>query len=136
MDGLKRLMACAVLAFAAGVVGSGCTSHVTNFTPTALPREASGLYHFEAEWTSTQRTRELRADTIRGWVVLDHQFYPMEPVSRLKDRWESEVPIPASVNAVYYYFKWDYQTAGFGHNNPNSTRSKLYRVEVADPVPK
>ncbi len=134
MDALKRLIPAAALALLAIVAGSGCTSRITNLTPTALPRETSGLYHFEAEWTSTQRSRDLRADTIRAWVVLDHKFYPMERVPRLADRWESEVPISTNTRAAYYYFKWDYETAGFGHNNPNSLRSKLYRVEVTDPV--
>lgn len=135
MDALTRLLPAPVLALLLlAFAGAGCTSRVTNLTPTALPREANGLYHFEAEWNSTQRTRDLRAETIRGWVVLDHKFYPMERVPKLKDRWESEVPIARTNRTAYYYFKWDYATAGFGHDNPNSFRSKLYRVEITDPV--
>lgn len=122
----------ALLLGLAGLVG-GCASRITNLTPTVLPREASGLYHFEAEWTSTQRSRELRQDSIQAYVVLGAKFYPMERVPLMTNRWETEVPLPEDKGPVYHYrFKWDYQTAGFGGGVPNSLRSGQYRLEVVD----
>ncbi len=113
---------------------AGCASHITNLTPSIVPRANSGLYHFEAEWTSNQRSRQLRQDQIRGFVVVDEKFYPMARVPRMPDRWESEVPIPAGENPVFYYYKWDYGTAGFGGIHPNSLRSQSYRLEIKGSV--
>lgn len=128
-----------VLAAAMGVVwacATGCTSSITNLTPSALPREASGLYHFETEWSTTQRTRNLASETIQAYVVIDQKFHPMERVGRMTNRWEAEVPIPAGRNPVFYRFKWDYGTAGFGKKIPNSLRSQEYRLEIIEPEAK
>ncbi len=134
MEGRQRT-ARALLALAAATLAAGCTSTITNLTPSALPREASGLYQFEAEWTTTQRSRDLRQDTIEAYVVADQKMYPMERVPRIQDRWEAHVPIPPGTNVLYYQFKWDYGTAGFGRTVPNSLRSQTYRVEIVDPAP-
>lgn len=125
-------MASRGLVFLALVLAAGCSSRITNLTPSVMPREKSGLYHFEGQWTSTQRSRELRQQDIRGYVVVDNKFYPMERVPLMANRWESEVPIPDTHRPIFYYFKWDYGTAGFGRDHPNSIRSELYRLEIAD----
>ncbi len=117
---------------AAIVLAAGCTSRISNLTPTASPRETSGLYHFESEWTSTQRTRNLRQSDIRAFVVVDQQMHPMEPIPGVANRWEADVPLPAGKNPVFYHFKWDYTTAGFQTTHPNSIRSEVYRIEVVD----
>lgn len=114
---------------------TGCATRITNLTPSTLPREESGLYAFEAEWTSTERTRELRQDRIRAYVVYDGNFYAMERVSRMTNRWESLVPIPEDRRMVFYHFKWDYENAGFGRNHPNSIRSQQFQLEIADTYP-
>jgi hypothetical protein len=111
-------------------LAAGCASRITNLTPTIAPREASGLYPFEAEWTSNQRSRELREEDIKGYVVVDEQFHPMERVPGMKDRWETRVPIPAGRESVHYYYKWDYHTARIGYNAANSIRSQPYRMEI------
>ena len=120
---------------AALVLAAGCTSRVSNLTPTASPRESSGLHHFESEWTSTQRTRNLRQSDIRAFVVLDQKLYPMERIPGMTNRWEADVPLPAGKNPVFYHFKWEYATAGFGQTHPNSIRSPEYRLELVDPSP-
>lgn len=115
------------------LAATGCASRITNLTPSALPREPSGLYRFEVEWTSTQRSRELRPDTIKGFVVVDEKFYPMERVPKMKDRWEAEVPVSEGQNTVFYQYKWEYGTAGFGKVVPNSIRSPVHRLEIFGP---
>ncbi len=109
---------------------AGCASTITNLTPSILPREQSGLYPFEAEWTSTQRSRSLREDSIRGYVVVNGDFHPMERVPGMKSRWEALVPLQPTNQPVLYHFKWDYSTAGFGADAPNSVRSRQYRLEI------
>lgn len=131
MQGCQRL-SLAVLVLPWLAVATGCSTRVTNLTPSVLPREASGLYHFESEWTSTQRSLELRSADIKGYVVVDHKFYPMERVPQMTNRWEAEVPL--TNNPVYYLFKWNYETAamGRGRSNPNSFRSQEYRLEIVE----
>lgn len=111
---------------------TGCSSQITNLTPSVLPRESSGLYHFETEWTSDQRSIQLRSADIQALVVVNGKFYPMERVPQMTNRWEAEVPI--TNNPVYYQYKWNYVTAGFGRDrtHPNSLRSQEYRLEVVD----
>lgn len=65
--------------------------------------------------------------------MLDQQLYPMERIPDMTNRWEADVPLPAGKNPVYYHFKWEYTTAGFGRNHPNSIRSPEYRLELVDP---
>jgi hypothetical protein len=120
---------------AALVLAAGCTSRMSNLTPTASPRETSGLYHFETEWTSTQRTRNLRQSDIQAFVVIDEKVHPMERIPGMANRWEADVPLPPGKNPVFYHFKWEYVTAGFGANLPNSTRSEVYRLEVVESLP-
>jgi hypothetical protein len=120
---------------AALVLAAGCTSRMSNLTPTASPRESSGLYHFETEWTSTQRTRNLRQSDIRAFVIVEEQVHPMERIPGMTNRWEADVPLPAGKNPVFYHFKWEYVTAGFGANIPNSIRSEVYRLEVVESLP-
>ncbi len=111
---------------------TGCSSQITNLTPSVLPREASGLYHFETEWTSNQRSLELRSADIQALVVVDGKFYPMERVPQMTNRWEAEVPLTNS--RAFYQYKWNYATAGFGRDraHANSLRSQEYRLEVVE----
>lgn len=114
-------------------LAAGCSSRVTNLTPSGLPREESGLYHFETEWETTQRTVGLRASDIKAYVVVDQQAYPMQRVAKMTNRWEAEIALPKGKSPLYYFYKWDYPTAGWGHDNPNSRRSQTYRLELLEP---
>ena len=115
------------------VLAAGCSSTVTNLTPTTLHTDTSGLYHFETEWDTTQRSVGLRSDQIKAYVVVDEQFHPMQRVPGMNHRWEAFVPLPKNRDAVHYFYKWDYPTAGWGHDNPNSQRSQLYRLVIVPP---
>jgi hypothetical protein len=130
MQGLKPLVSCALVSVV--IFAAGCSSRITNLTPTVMPREARGLYHFEAEWTSNQRSRNLLEDDIKAYVVANEQFYPMERVPQMKDRWETRVPIPATSNSLQYYYRWDYNTAQMGYNAANSIQSQPYKVEIVN----
>ncbi len=129
-NGGGALLASLVLASAAG-----CSSRISNLTPSVLPREKSGLYRFEAQWTSNQRSVGLRSADIRGFVVMEQVTHPMERVSQMTNRWEAQVPLPKDRNPVFYFYKWEYDTAGFGQANPNSVRSPQYRLEVVGDQP-
>lgn len=117
------------------VLAAGCSSQVSNLTPSALPREQTGLYHFEAEWTTNQRSVGLRSADTRAFVVMDQVAHPMERVPGMTNRWEAQVPLPKTRNPVFYFYKWEYGMAGFGRVNPNSIRSPQYRLEVVEDQP-
>src|SRR5437870_2758824 len=85
---------------------AGCTSiKITNLTPRQLSRRANGLYPFEVVWHSNQQS--LREDSIRAAVVIGDEFYPMQPVPVVKNRWETLVPVPADETLVHYHYKFD-----------------------------
>lgn len=135
MQGMQRL---ASLGVAAGllVLVAGCSSTVTNLTPTTQITETSGLYHFETEWETNQRSVGLRASDIKAFVVVDEQFHPMQRVPGMTNRWEALVPLPKDKGAVYYFYKWEYTTAGWGGaSHLNSRRSPLYRLAVVPSTP-
>jgi hypothetical protein len=113
------------------VLAAGCRSSITNLTPSVVPRAEGGLYHFEAEWTSNERARQLRQDDIDAYLVIDQKFFPLERVPGMTNRWEGRVPLAAEESPFFYYYKWDYTTAGFGRIEPNSIRSRDYRLEIA-----
>lgn len=130
---MSRLQRLATGASALGFLllfGAGCASHITNLTPTTVQAESSGLYHFEAEWETNQRSVNLRQDDIKAFVVIDQKFYPMARVARMVNRWETKIPLRDPAVPVYYYYRWDYGAAGFGQVNPNSVRSGQYRLQV------
>lgn len=117
------------------MAAAGCTSHVSNLTPTGLPREESGLYHFETQWDTNQRSVGLRSADIKAYVVIDQQMHPMQRVPNMTNRWEADIVITNRAAPIYYFYKWDYPTAGWGHDNLNSRRSQQYRLELQDPLP-
>ncbi len=134
---MKRLKRLAGGAFALALLVSGsagCASRITNLTPTTVPAEPGGMYQFEAEWDTNQRSVNLLRDDVKGYVVIDQKFHPMARVARMEDRWEARIPIPDPSVPVYYYYKWDYGEAGFGRVNPNSVRSPQYRLQVLGPA--
>lgn len=113
------------------VLLAGCKSiQLTNLTPRRLPRNADGLYPFEAVWRSRQQA--LREDSTQAAVVLGEQVYPMQPVPLVKHRWETLVPVPASKRFVYYHYKFDFEYYGFPVARSNSHRSQTYQLEIVD----
>ncbi|MBI2928661.1 MAG: hypothetical protein HYY24_23605 [Verrucomicrobia bacterium] len=113
------------------LVLAGCTSiHVTNLTPRQLPRDTNGLYPFEVAWRSNQRS--LLRDSIKAYVVVGAELYPMQPVPVVKDRWETLVPIPASEPVLHYHYKFDFDYASIAIVRSDSKRSRPYLLQIED----
>src|SRR5258705_13469271 len=73
-----------------GLLLAGCgTSHVTNLT-TRQTRKPSGLYPVEFAWETEQRT--IISDSIKPFVVVGTDFYPMRPSLGIANRWETVIP--------------------------------------------
>lgn len=118
-----------ILAIAA-LFATGCSTTITNLTPSQLPRNANNLYPFEVSFDTTQKT--VREDTIKPYVLIGTQLYPMQPTPMLKDRWEAQVPVPASTNYVYYRYKFDYQYDRIPSPGESSRLSPTYQLEIVD----
>jgi hypothetical protein len=107
---------------------TGCTS-ITNLAPTYYPRDPSGFYRVEAEW-STQR-QVVRPDSLKPLVVVNTvDTYPMQPVPLVADRWQAYIPVPADKDLVLYHYKFDFLDNAFGGPRPNSIMSRDYELHI------
>ena len=111
---------------------TGCVSltnvSITNLTPSHVTRSDNGLYPFEAVWHSNQQS--VRKDSIRAYVVIDMNFYPMQPTPIVKNRWETLVPIPAEMKHLSYHYKFDYEYNSIPTPQSNSKLSPSYQLEI------
>lgn len=120
----------AIGALAAIVLLVGCTTTITNLTPSHVPRSADNLYPFEVALDSSQAT--IQENTIQASVVIGEEVYPMRSVEKLKNRWETAVQIPAATNYVYYRYKFEYNYAKVGGSGKSSRLSPTYQLEIVD----
>ena len=54
----------------------------------------------------------------------------MRPTPKMKNRWETLIPVPPGAKTVYYRFKFDYDTTGFGKTNTDSKLSQIYKLQI------
>lgn len=107
---------------------AGCTSTITNLTPSQYPREATGFYRVEAMWKTSRSV--VKPDTFKPAVVLNFTNYPMRPVPMVQDRWEAYIPIPADTNFVTYHYKFDFLDYAFGKPKPDSMMSGTCELSI------
>jgi hypothetical protein len=114
----------------AGVFLTGCSTTITNLTPSNLPRNSNNLYPFEVALETTQAS--IHSESIKPYVMMGQEIYPMEPVQLLKNRWEALVPVPANTNYVYYRYKFDYAYDRIPKPANSSRLSTTYKLEIVD----
>ena len=107
----------------------GCSS-ITNLTSSKLARNPNGLYPFEVVWQSQQQS--LRKESIRAFVIMDFESYPMQPTPVVKNRWETLVPIPAGKRSASYRYKFDYEYNSIPVPQKQSILSPSYQLEITD----
>lgn len=113
------------------LVFSGCvSSRITNLTASRQPRNASGLYPVEFAWDSNQQS--LIESSIKPYVVVGFETYPMRPALNIANRWETVIPVPADKNSVFYHFKVDYLYRDFGGPQKSSKLSPSYRLDIVE----
>jgi hypothetical protein len=109
----------------------GCaTNSITNLTPSQETRNETGLYSVEAVWNSNQQS--VLQDSIKPFVVVGLEAYPMRPTPLLKNRWETLVPVPPAQNHIFYKFKFDYDYQGMPARRADSILSPEYRLDIVD----
>lgn len=108
---------------------AGCTSTtITNLTPSRYPKNPNGLYPFHVEWRSNQQS--LRKESLKPYVVIGMESYPMQPTPLLKNRWETLIPVPSDKPVVNYRFKFDYEYKSIPVRRPNSKLSQPYQLQI------
>src|SRR5438128_12111877 len=124
---LKNFLPLVLISFL--VVGCGTTA-IVNLTPSRLPRKDNGQYPFGVEWNSRQQS--LVKDSIKAYVVVGLDQYPMQRTPMLTNRWETLVPVPADKNIVTYRYKFDYEYLGFSNRTLDSKLAKYYQLFILD----
>ena len=110
---------------------TGCASTFTRLTPLEQPRNANNLYPVEVRFETTQQS--LRWESIKPYVQVNGELYPLRPETGMENRWEGFVPVPPGTNSVNYRFKFDYLFNAINKApQPNSAWSPTYRLHVID----
>lgn len=110
---------------------AGCTTQFTRLTPLEQPRNANNFYPVEVQFDSTKQN--LRWDSIKPYVLVDGELYPLHQVPLVDNRWEGFVSVPPTSSEVDFRFKFDYLYNTFGSDpKPNSAYSPLYKLNVLD----
>ena len=118
------------LALCAVLLLSACTTTITNLTPGTQKRSPNGLYPFEVALDT--RKQCLRQETLKPYVLVGAQSYPMQPTMGLKNRWETLIPISPDKEFVNYRFKFDYEFSSIPHPQNSSKLSSPYQVRILD----
>lgn len=112
---------------------AGCSTTATNLTPRQVPRNASGLYPFEAVFDTNQES--IREETVKAYVIVGAETYPMQPTPLLTNRFETLVPISADTRFVNYQYKFDYEYNRIPQRGKSSKLSAPFRLELVDGAP-
>ena len=111
---------------------TGCASTFTRLSPLQQQRNVNNLYPVEVQFNSPQQS--LRLDSIKPYVLVNGEPYPLRPVEMVQNRWEGFVPVPAGVSTVGYRFKFDYLYNSFNSPpKPDSAWSQMYQLRIIDP---
>jgi hypothetical protein len=110
---------------------TGCSTTFTRLTPLEQPRNANNLYPVEVQFNSTQQS--LRMDSLKPYVLVNGDLYPLRAEEMVQNRWEGFVPVPPGVNTVGFRFKFDYLYNTFNSSpKPNSAWSPEYKLNIID----
>jgi hypothetical protein len=110
---------------------AGCSTMFTQLTPLQQARNANNLYPIEVQFNTTQQS--LRQDSLKPYVLVNGELYPLRVEEMVQNRWEGFVPVPAGVNTVSYRFKFDYLYNNIGTApKPNSAWSPQYQLKIVD----
>jgi len=111
---------------------AGCTTGTfTRLMPNQQLRNPNNLYPVEVAFNSKQQA--LRWDSIKPYVLVNGQPFPLRPVPLVENRWEGLVPVPPTANSVNYKFKFDYLYNSIASApKPNSEASPMFTLKVID----
>jgi hypothetical protein len=109
---------------------TGCGTF-TNLTPQRQVRNANNLYPVEVAFNSRQQS--LRWDSIRPFVNVGTESYPMRQTLLMKNRWEGLVPVPAGAKTLQYRYKFEFKYNVVGKQpQDDSLISPQYALQILD----
>ena len=88
------------------------------------------MYPIEFVWDSNQQS--IIPGSIKPFVMIGYDFYPMRPSLGISNRWETVIPVPAEKTSIIYQFKVEYQYRDFGKPQKSSRLTASYRLEIMD----
>ena len=109
---------------------AGCASQFTNLTPLQQARNENNFYPVEVAFKCRQQS--LRWQSIQPYVVVDTNFYSMQPTPLMNNRWETLLPVPPGTNLVRYRYKFDFDYNAFGGPQKDSAISPDYTLRILD----
>jgi len=109
---------------------AGCSTTITNLTPSQQVRNPSGLYPISAAWHSPQQS--IVKDSIKAYVIVGLEAYPMQLTPLTKNRWETLVPVSANKNILNYQFKYDFVYLSMPERKGNSMLSQPFQLRIVD----
>ncbi|PAW91467.1 MAG: hypothetical protein B9S33_00830 [Pedosphaera sp. Tous-C6FEB] len=112
------------------LVGCGTTSTVTLLSPRTQVRNAEGLYPVEIEFRSNMQA--LKKETLKPYLQVGENNYPMRRTPRLDTRWETLLPVPATNSVMDYRVKVDFEYNAIPDPRSNSVLSQPYRLQIKE----
>lgn len=122
-----------ILLLSLPLVFAGCSSTITNLTPTRQPRTADNSYPVEVQLNTRQQT--MRWHTIKPYVLVNGELLPMRPTPLMKNRWEGFVPVAPGANKVEYRYKFEYEYNNFGPGGHDTALSPKYELKILEGAP-
>ena len=119
-----------LLALAAASLLTGCTGTLTNLSPNYQVRRADGLYPVSVAFDTRQES--LRWDSIKPFVLVGNDSYPMRPTPLMTNRWEAIIPVPAGINQLEYRYKLEWQYNAIPDPQNDSQLSKKQLLHIVD----
>lgn len=127
---MRKALQFGSLAAAVLLAGCGTTSTVTLLSPRTQMRNAEGLYPVEVEFRTNMQA--LKKETLKPYLQVGDNNYPMRRTPRLENRWETLLPVPASTNVADYRVKVDFEYNAIPAPRSNSVLSPPYRLQIRD----
>lgn len=112
------------------LAGCGTTSTVTLLSPRTQTRNAEGLYPVEIEFRSNKQA--LKKETLKPYLQVGENNYPMRRTPRMEHRWETLLPVPASANRADYRVKVDFEYNAIPVAKPDSVLSAPYQLQIRE----
>jgi hypothetical protein len=122
----KKLLPLSILPF----LMAGCAATFTNLTPLRQTRNADNQYPVEVSLNTRQQT--VRWESIKPYVAVGTDLYPMRPTPLMTNRWEGLVPVAAGTNIVHYRYKFDFDYNAMGKPKQDSAMSPEYTLRILD----
>ena len=118
------------LAAAMLLAGCGTTSTITQLSPRTQTRNSEGLYPVEIEFVTNKQA--LKKETIKPYLQVGENNYPMRRTPRLEHRWETLLPVPAATNQINYRVKVDFEYNSIPVPRPDSALSTPQQLHIRE----